>query len=151
MTSEVLPAIRKTGSYTITQTKVVDPVREKEIGLARAEFLRSMAQEYNGKSETYKQILDAYATKELEGQFILPLPEATQKSYSAGEVGKMLGISANKVGLIANKNGLKTDKFGHWVHDKSPYSSKEVESFRYYDNAVTEIKKAIDENGKESK
>lgn len=148
ITKVVIPSIRKQGSYTITQTKTVDPAREKEIGLARAEFLHSMALEYNGKSETYKQILDAYATKELAGEFILPLPEVKQKSYSAGEVGKMLGITATKVGRIANENNLKTENFGHWIHDKSPYSSKEVESFRYYDNAVAEIKKII-ENSKE--
>ena len=148
---EVLPSIRKQGSYTITQTKTVDPVREKEIGLARAEFLRSMALEYNGKSETYKQILDAYATKELAGEFILPLPEVKQKSYSAGEVGKMLGISATKVGRIANENNLKTENFGHWVHDKSPFSSKEVESFRYYDNAIEEIKRIVAKSEKEGK
>ena len=107
-----------------------------------------MALEYNGKSETYKQILDAYAVKELEGDFILPLPEVKQKSYSAGEVGNLLGISANKVGSIANKNNLKTEEFGHWVHDKSPYSGKEVESFRYYDNAVAEIKKILEDTAK---
>lgn len=145
VTSEVLPSIRKNGSYSLQR---VDPVREKEIGLARAEILRSMALEYNGKSETYKQILDAYAVKELEGEFILPLPEVKQKSYSAGEVGNLLGISANKVGSIANKSNLKTEEFGHWVHDKSPYSGKEVESFRYYDNAVAEIKKILEDTAK---
>ena len=145
VTKIVIPSIRKNGSYSL---QCLDPVREKEIGLARAEFLRSMALEYNGKSETYKQVLDAYAVKELAGEFILPLPEVKQKSYSAGEVGKMLGISANKVGSIANKNNLKTEEFGHWVHDKSPYSGKEVESFRYYDNAVAEIKKILEEVAK---
>ena len=145
VTNEILPSIRKNGSYSL---QCLDPVREKEIGLARAEFLRSMALEYNGKSETYKQILDAYAVKELEGDFILPLPEVKQKSYSAGEVGNLLGISANKVGSIANKNNLKTEEFGHWVHDKSPYSGKEVESFRYYDNAVAEIKKILEDTAK---
>lgn len=145
VTKIVIPSIRKNGSYNLQS---VSSVREKEVGLARAEFLRSMALEYNGKSETYKQILDAYAVKELEGEFILPLPEVKQKSYSAGEVGKMLGISANKVGSIANKSNLKTEEFGHWVHDKSPYSSKEVESFRYYDNAVAEIKKILEDTAK---
>lgn len=145
VTKIVIPSIRKNGSYSLQR---VDPVREKEIGLARAEFLRSMALEYNGKSETYKQVLDAYAVKELEGDFILPLPEVKQKSYSAGEVGNLLGISANKVGSIANKNNLKTEEFGHWVHDKSPYSGKEVESFRYYDNAVAEIKKILEDTAK---
>lgn len=145
VTKIVIPSIRKNGSYALQSA---DNVREKEIGLARAEFLRSMALEYNGKSETYKQVLDAYAVKELAGEFILPLPEVKQKSYSAGEVGKMLGISANKVGSITNKNNLKTEEFGHWVHDKSPYSGKEVESFRYYDNAVAEIKKILEEVAK---
>ena len=145
VTSEVLPSIRKTGSYNMSYTKIIDPVHDKELGLARAEFFRSMALEYNGKSETYKQILDAYAVKELAGEFILPLPEVKQRSYSAGEVGKILGISANKVGSIAIRNGLKTKEYGCWVHDKSRYSGKEVDTFRYYDNAITEIRKLMNE------
>ena len=145
VTSEVLPSIRKTGNYNMSYTKIIDPVHDREIGLARAEFFRSMALEYNGKSETYKQIFDAYAVKELAGEFILPLPEVKQRSYSAGEVGKILGISANKVGSIAIRNGLKTKEYGCWVHDKSRYSSKEVDTFRYYDNAITEIRKFMNE------
>ena len=145
VTKVVIPSIRKTGNYNMSYTKIVDPVHEKEIGLARAEFFRSMALEYNGKSETYKQILDAYAVKELAGEFILPLPEVKQRSYSAGEVGKILGISANKVGSIAIRNGLKTKEYGCWVHDKSRYSGKEVDTFRYYDNAITEIRKLMNE------
>ena len=39
------------------------------------------------------------------------LPEV-EKTYSAEEAGKMLGISANMVGRIANKNGLKTPEYG---------------------------------------
>lgn len=56
----------------------------------------------------------------------------TEQTYSATEVGKMLGgISANKIGTTANRNGLKTEEYGIKVMDKSRYSTKEVPSFRY--------------------
>ncbi len=59
------------------------------------------------------------------------LPEV-EKTYSATEVGKMLGgLSAMKIGQTANKFGLKTEEYGITVLDKSPYSSKQVASFRY--------------------
>ena len=143
VTSEVLPTIRKSGSYTFTQTKIVDPVREKEIGLARAEFLRSMAREYAGKSETYPMILDCYAAREVVGEFILPLPQVQEKTYSATEVGKMFGVSANKIGSVAIQHNLKVQGYGAWVKDKARFSNKEVETFRYNDRAVEEIGKIL--------
>ena len=48
----------------------------------------------------------------------------------------MLGISAVKVGRLANANGLKTAEYGVYVMDKSKYSTKEVENFRYNDKGV---------------
>lgn len=143
VTSEVLPSIRKNGSYTLKQTMIADPVREKEVGLARAEFLRSMALEYDGKSEIYKQVLDAYAAKELTGEFILPLPQVQEKTYSATEVGKMFGVSANKIGSVAIRHDLKVQGYGAWVKDKARFSNKEVETFRYNDKAVEEIGKIL--------
>lgn len=59
------------------------------------------------------------------------LPQ-TEQTYSATEVGQMLGgITANKIGSTAKKNGIKTDAYGTWVNDKSRYSDKQVPSFRY--------------------
>ena len=146
VTSEVLPSIRKTGSYQEIPPKVDEraiALEEKKAELARAEFLRSMAREYDGKSETYKQVLDAYATKELTGEFILPLPQVLEKSYSATEVGKMFGVSANKIGSVAIQHDLKVQGYGAWVKDKARFSSKEVETFRYNDKAVEEIGKIL--------
>ena len=54
-----------------------------------------------------------------------------EKTYTATEIAKELGISANKVGKIANAHGLKTDEYGIMALDKSPYSNKQVQSFRY--------------------
>lgn len=122
---------------------VISPLEEKKIGLERAKIFRAISDKYTGKSETYSQIMDAYATKELAGEFLLPLPEAERKTYSATEIGKLLGVSAQKVGSVANRLSIKTSEYGKFYVDKSPFSNKEVETFRYYDNAIELIRKNI--------
>lgn len=142
VTSEVLPTLRKTGSYTVH--KEVDKeelaVRAQEARVASANLLKELANNAHG---TWRDVLLAHATKELTGEFLLPLPKSERKSYSATEVGEILGVSANRVGSIANKLGLKTEEYGAWFHNKAKFSNKEVESFRYYDNAVEVIRDYI--------
>lgn len=93
-------------------------------------------------SDTYKSILVAKSAEVLAGTEILPLPKA-DKTYTAEEIGKMLGISANMVGRLANNHNLKTDEYGVLVHDKAKHSNKEVPSFRYYECVVPAIKSLI--------
>ena len=78
-------------------------------------------------------------TKELEGEFLLPLPELQEKTCSADEIGAQIGISANMVGRIANRHNLKTEKYGKWFKDKSRNSQKEVSTFRYFENVIPVI------------
>lgn len=94
-------------------------------------------------SEQYKNILVAKAAEVLSGEPIIALPKSEQKMYSATEIGKMFGVSAQKIGSLSNKYGLKTEEFGEWYRDKSPYSSKEVDSFRYNDNAVAKFREIL--------
>jgi prophage antirepressor-like protein len=144
VTSEVLPTIRKTGSYSAQQPteyqKTMLSVQDKTARIQAATLLNQIASEYDGP---HRQILQAYATKELSGKFLLPLPKSERPTYTAQEIGKQLGISANKVGHLANKHGLKTEKYGAWFLDKSPYSSKEVRSFRYYDDVIEELRNLL--------
>ncbi|MDB2104034.1 ORF6N domain-containing protein [Clostridium paraputrificum] len=128
---------------TKNKTKLVDnSLKEKEI---EARLKNARAREANillkicnnpNLSKEYVQVLQSKATEIIIGKAILPLPVVERKTYSATEIGKELGISANKVGILTNKHNLKTDKYGKLFHDKSRYSSKEVESFRYYDNVI---------------
>ena len=128
---------------TKNKTKSVDnSLKEKEI---EARLKNARAREANillkicnnpNLSKEYVQVLQSKATEIITGKAILPLPVVERKTYSATEIGKELGISANKVGILTNKHNLKTDKYGKLFHDKSRYSSKEVESFRYYDNVI---------------
>ena len=138
VTSEVLPSIRKTGHYT---AKPMTDYQMESIRVRKAQLLERLAKEYDG---TYRQVLQAHATKELTGEYLLPLPYIGEKTYSAQEIGEKLGISANKVGMIANRNHLKTKQYGAWVNDVAKNCpGKEVPSFRYYESVVPVLKTII--------
>jgi len=96
-------------------------------------------------SKEYVQVLQAKASEILTGQKIIPLPVSEEKTYTAEEIGARLGISANKVGRIANTNNLKTDQYGKLYHDKSKYSCKEVDTFKYYENVIPVLEKYLKE------
>lgn len=120
--------------------QIVAQTRVENVRIRKAQILERLAAQYDG---TYKQVLQAYATKELTGEFLLPLPKLERKTYSAAEIGAELGISAHKVGTLTNANGLKTDEYGKWFVDKSAHSSKEVQSFRYYDSIIPALRELL--------
>ena len=147
VTSEVLPSIRKTGGYTAkpmtSYQQIMAETRRRNAQIQEARIYTELAKRYKGT--TYEQVLNAHATRSLSGEYLLPLPEAGERLMSAGEVGAKLGISGNLVGKLANKHGLKTDQYGKWMHDKSPYSSKEVPSFRYKECVVDKLREILAE------
>lgn len=49
-------------------------------------------------------------------------------------------VTSAMLGKLANQNGLKTDEYGVVAMDKSPYSSKEIPSFRYNSKGVEKLK-----------
>lgn len=138
VTSEVIPSIRKTGNYTMkpmtAYQQMMADTRQRNTRIQSARILTQLAKQYKGT--TYEQVLNAHATKELTGEFLLPLPELGRKTYSASEIGDMVGVSANKVGILTNQHGLKTEQYGQWFKDKARHSNKEVNSFRYFDTVV---------------
>ncbi|EQK30223.1 putative phage antirepressor protein, partial [Clostridioides difficile P75] len=91
----------------------------------------------------YKQIMYSKTTELLSGETLIPLPKMEKKTYSATDIGKMLGISANKVGGLANAYNLKTEEYGIKVWDKAKYSDKQVPNFRYYENVIPVLEKAL--------
>ena len=143
VTSEVLPTIRKTGSYkTPKQSSDRDKAMLKNAQARSAKLWLEIAK--NTGIQTYKDVCNAYAAKELAGEDVLPLPKVQEKSYSATDIGKMLGVSKSKIGALANKNDMKCDEYGSWFHDKSPYSGKEVEAFRYNSKAIEKFRSLLE-------
>ena len=151
VTSEVLPAIRKTGAYAVDSKAAEIKMRElrvKEMNaqarLLNAETRRlKILQAERGLSQVAIDTAAVKAAEEITGQNLGDNLPKTEKTYSASEVGNALGISANKVGKIANANGLKTEEYGVFVLDKSRYSSKEVTSFRYNEKGKQKIKELL--------
>lgn len=145
VTSEVLPSIRQTGGYQIKSTDELRQknilIREQNAKIRTAQLLYKIAD----KTETdYKQVLHARITHLLTGEYLLPLPEVNERTYSAAEIGERLGVTAYRIGRLANLHGLKTDKYGKYFYDKAKTADKQVETFRYYEKAVDVFKSLLD-------
>ena len=149
---EVLPSIRKTGIYSSksineneAQAKLANAkARQQNAQTKQAEMWLRLRELTNIKE--YKAIAESYAGNTLAGAYVLSLPKAEEKTYSATEIGNIIGISANKVGMIANANNLKTEEYGKIFYDKSRYSNKEVETFRYYENVIPLMRGLVNNN-----
>ena len=126
--NDVLPTIRKTGSYTTKPTELTPKEKAECLNILMATFGDVLSKEA-------KETILVTTTENLLGLDLGYRPQV-QKTYSATQIGEMLGISAHKVGKLTNAHNLKTDEYGVWVLDKSAHSSKQLSSFRYFDSVI---------------
>mgnify|MGYP004507857215 CR=1 FL=1 len=142
---DVLPSIRKTGSYTKPNAVPTElqlrrmNVMEQNAAIRRAKVLLAI-----GKAsliDKYEQICQCKAAELVAGEQILPMPK-TRKTYSATEIGEKLGVSANKIGRLANKYNLKTDKYGELCGDITS-SGRQVQNFYYYEEAIEKFQELL--------
>lgn len=150
---KTLKALRK-GEAILVQPQTEDA--KLEIQRMRAEAMLN-----NSRTRQAKLILDMQKNKTLSpvavellnlnalevlGDGPIEYRPEVEKSYTATEIGKEFGVSAQKVGSLANKHNLKTDEYGYTALDKSPYSNKQVESFRYYERGKKKISELLGVN-----
>lgn len=143
---KILKSLRKGESKIVSMTeyqRLMVETRAENAKIRKAQILERLAKEYDG---TYKQVLQSYATYELTGEHLLPLPSLPEKTLTATEIGDRLGITANKVGILANRYGLKTERYGAWFNDKAKHCSKEVQSFRYYEEVIPVLRNILHKN-----
>lgn len=143
VTEVVLPSIRKTGSYT---TKPVDPLKEKRVQImernATARQAKVMLEFAKmGLCQASIELLANGACELMTGKRLLPEP-VVEETFSAKEVGSMLGVSANMIGRIANANGVKCDKYGMRVLDTAK-NGKQIPTFRYNKAGVEKIRELV--------
>jgi hypothetical protein len=134
--------------------KVVQPKRDHASKSYLPEFRKAKAMKmsmeamdlclkYTNLSPESKQTCVAMVVNDIAGFEAIPLPRIEEHYHTAKEVGDMLGCSANKIGKVANLHNLKTEQYGKFFLDKSPFSSKQVEAFRYNANGVSALKHII--------
>lgn len=65
--------------------------------------------------------------------FDLPIetPRIAGQLWSATELGKELGVSAQAIGRLANQYQLKRPEFGEYRLDQAAHSHKQVQTFYY--------------------
>jgi phage anti-repressor protein len=120
------------------QTKRVE-VMERNARSRQAQLLKFTAEFFKDiLSDTSMQAIASEMTVLVAGERLVKMPEV-EKLYSAAQIGEKCGISANIVGRIANKHNLKTEEYGEFVLDKSPYSPRQVSTFRYKEQAAGKI------------
>lgn len=136
--NEVLPSIRKTGNYNTKPTELTAKEKAECLNILMATFGDVLSKEA-------KETILVTTTENLLGLDLGYRPQV-QKTYSATQIGEMLGISAHKVGKLTNAHHLKTDEYGVWVLDKSAHSSKQLSSFRYYNSVIPVIKALLSNN-----
>ena len=130
--NEVLPTIRKTGSYTTKPTELTAKEKVECLNILMSTFGDVLSKEA-------KETILVTTSENLLGLDLGYRPQV-QKTYTATQIGEQLGISANKVGKLTNTHNLKTDKYGMRVLDKARGHGKQVETFRYYDNVIPVLK-----------
>ena len=146
VTSEVLPSIRRTGSYhkpDAAQAKRIDAM-DRDSRTRAAKLLLKIAERV--EIPEYKAVCQAKAAEMVAGEMVIPLPGVERRTYSAKEIGTRLGISANRVGKLANLYRLKTPTYGKLFYSKSEYSPKQVETWRYYAEVVPALRNILGQN-----
>ena len=146
VTSEVLPSIRRTGSYhkpDAAQAKRADAM-DRDSRTRAAKLLLKIAERV--EITEYKAVCQAKAAEMVAGEMVIPLPVVERRTYSAKEIGTRLGISANRVGKLANLYRLKTPTYGKLFYSKSEYSPKQVETWRYYAEVVPALRNILGQN-----
>ena len=150
---KTLKALRK-GEIVLVQPQTVDA--ELEVKKMRAEAMLNNSRTRQAKlildmqknktlSPVAVELLQVNALEVLSDQAIDYRPEV-EKTYTATDIGTELGISAQKVGSLANKHNLKNEEYGYFALDKSKYSNKQVESFRYYESGRKKIREILQGN-----
>lgn len=142
--AEVIPSIRKTGSYSVNQDIKAREV-EARLNNSRARVASTFLKvaQMTDLLE-YKHICQQKAAEVLSGVPLLPMQSINENTLSADEVGRELGISGNMVGRIANQHNLKNAEYGKYFYDKSRHCQKQVETFRYYRKVIPVIQSIID-------
>lgn len=120
------------------------------IRLEKAKLLERLAN--NITNEKMKNTLIIHSANTVTGQLLLEPEKAERRSYTAGEISEMLkerydiDITVNMLGRISTKYGMKTEEYGYLAYDKAKTSVKQVETFRYFENAVPKFYEIIKEH-----
>ncbi len=140
---EVLPTIRKTGSYTVPVEEESDDTDENPLINIVVKLMEVMQME--GISEKHKYILLEMAKEIITGKTLLQIEsEKKQKTYLAGDIGRIFDVSAYQIGCIANVLDMKTSEYGEWYYYTRPTDGEEIRAFKYNEKALEKFRRIFE-------
>jgi BRO domain-containing protein len=141
--NEILPTLRKTGSYSINSNRITDKeieLREKELQeriernkKESSELLIKISESFRGL--IHEQILKSKAVEILTGDKNLLPPIQVEKTYSATELGELVEVSSKMIGILANKYNLKNNE-NTIVTIAMDKTGTDRETYRYKEHCV---------------
>lgn len=145
ITHEVLPAIRKTGSYSVKQKAQAEQDKTKEMR-AEAMLRNSISKQAKMMMEiakmshikAYQDVMMAKAGNILAGENILPMPKSGRERHSLGWFCEQIGKPktwANQLGKILKIKGITKcpGENGEFVEDHAKGNhQKQVQNFEWY-------------------
>lgn len=145
VTSEVLPAIRKTGGYQVKQKAQSEPDKTREMR-AEAMLRNSISKQAKMMMEiakashiqAYREVMMAKAGNILAGEDILPMPKSGRERHSLGWFCEQIDKPktwANQLGKILKIKGItkRPGETGEFVEDHPKGNpKKQVQNFEWY-------------------
>ena len=167
---DVLPAIRRTGSYS---AKPVDTHKEERLALMKRRVIVSEANVWEKLACTQDKAFNDYCRKNaalvLRGKKTKPYvanldsekkqpvqvqetaPQIAQQQtkfmYSVADIAEMFDVAVKTIAEAAIKNNMVTPKYGCWVDNVAPYSRRRVKAFRYFASSVETFKEILKAGG----
>ena len=145
VTSEVLPTIRKTGSYSMKQKAQAEQDKTREMR-AEAMLRNSISKQAKMMMEiakmshikAYQDVMMAKAGNILAGENILPMPKSGRERRPLGWFCKQIGKAetwGTQLGKLLKRNGItqRPGENGEFVEDHARGNShKQVQNFEWY-------------------
>lgn len=144
VTNDVLPSIRKTGTYSTDNTLTAQRTKRLEIMEANKQTRKATA-----LYDIAMEVSDEYAKQRMLNEAAVLITghdmrfdDQDYSGYAAQYIGDMLGISKGLVGRIANQLNIKApkggaNKYGHWVIRHTTTGT--YSQWLYTDDGATEV------------
>lgn len=121
---------KRSQSQRIANNKTaLDRLRSANALKLAQETAARLCARFSSLGESAQRVIYAKIINPIMGDEVLSLPAVSEKLIMAGEVGRLLGVSANMIGRIANRHDMKTDEYGEFRLGQSEHGAKPVGVF----------------------
>lgn len=138
---DVLPALRKTGSYSLAQqAQAVAPISPVDVLPAIEKSIEAVRRMFPNLSEASIQSIGSNLVNLCGYKDLIPLPVIKEKRYTVTEMAEFFGVSRQKLGKIISELDIRKEPYAERRLSKSEHSDKQVEQCFYSEEGFNILK-----------